>query len=529
MRNLIFLALLSASLSCALQFPFDVNYLWWNRLQPLPSPATAEPRSPRIAIIGAGAGGSSAAFWISKAKERYGLDVAIDVYESNDYIGGRSTTVYPYNDTAYEPLELGAFIFVEANKNLQRAVNEFNLSLSRFDEEIDDIAIWDGENVLYTLSATKSWGSRILSWLHSVKFLLRYGYSSLRTQGLVKAMTAKIVTLYEPEAPTWSSIEELNASFNWTELVSQTGAEYFQSHGVSQTFAEEAIEAGTRVNYAQSIDSIHGLGATVSLATSGGVRVRGGNQQVFEQFVKRSGAQVFLKTKVVGIERQSANGWIIVTKDERRDYSAVVIAAPYHTSHISLPADLSSLIPPQPYAHVHITLLTTTASTPNPVYFGHKPGSKVATNVLATFGGVRHGGSPSEFNFISYQGRTKFAKNETHDEQETDEWIVKISSPERISDEWLATQFQNQVGWVLRKEWDAFPVLSPMTRFPPIKLDDGLFYINAFEPFISCMETETLASRNVVDLLLREKFNASVCAVEGERRRPGGFVYGWDC
>lgn len=43
----------------------------------------------RIAIIGAGAGGSSAAFWISKAKERFGLEVEVDVYEKNDYVGGR--------------------------------------------------------------------------------------------------------------------------------------------------------------------------------------------------------------------------------------------------------------------------------------------------------------------------------------------------------------------------------------------------------------------------------------------------------
>jgi prenylcysteine oxidase/farnesylcysteine lyase len=46
---------------------------------------------PRVGIIGAGAGGSSAAFWIAKAKERYGLDVAIDIYERDDYIGGRKS------------------------------------------------------------------------------------------------------------------------------------------------------------------------------------------------------------------------------------------------------------------------------------------------------------------------------------------------------------------------------------------------------------------------------------------------------
>lgn len=46
--------------------------------------------TPRVAIIGAGAGGSSAAFWISKAKERFGVDVEVDVYEKEDYVGGRT-------------------------------------------------------------------------------------------------------------------------------------------------------------------------------------------------------------------------------------------------------------------------------------------------------------------------------------------------------------------------------------------------------------------------------------------------------
>ena len=52
-----------------------------------------EALSSRIAVIGAGAGGSAAAFWVGKAKERFGLDVEIDVFDSNPYIGGR--TCYP--------------------------------------------------------------------------------------------------------------------------------------------------------------------------------------------------------------------------------------------------------------------------------------------------------------------------------------------------------------------------------------------------------------------------------------------------
>ncbi len=46
------------------------------------------------------------------------------------------------------------------------------------------------------------------------------------------------------------------------------------------------------------------------------------------------------------------------------------------------------------------------------------------------------------------------------------------------------------------------------------------------------METQTLASRNIVDLLMREKFNSSICPLDEEKEGPSvdaGFVYGWDC
>lgn len=46
------------------------------------------PRGIRVAVVGAGAAGSSAAFWINKATERLGKDISIDVYERYDYIGG---------------------------------------------------------------------------------------------------------------------------------------------------------------------------------------------------------------------------------------------------------------------------------------------------------------------------------------------------------------------------------------------------------------------------------------------------------
>lgn len=79
----------------AFQLPFSIPFFGGSQTPltapQLPDTDTTVPN--RIAIIGAGAGGSSAAFWIAKAKERHGLDVEVDVYDKNAYVGGRECCV----------------------------------------------------------------------------------------------------------------------------------------------------------------------------------------------------------------------------------------------------------------------------------------------------------------------------------------------------------------------------------------------------------------------------------------------------
>ena len=52
------------------------------------------------------------------------------------------------------------------------------------------------------------------------------------------------------------------------------------------------------------------------------------------------------------------------------------------------------------------------------------------------------------------------------------------------------------------------------------------------------METETVASRNAIDLLLNEEFQTSVCGprISGSEKEKNltleneqDFIYGWDC
>ncbi|KAK2461697.1 hypothetical protein APHAL10511_006160 [Amanita phalloides] len=521
MRTIILLLFVPSCL--AFQFPFSIPDIFKPKVQPFVFDSVP-PATPRIAIIGAGAGGSSAAFWLSKAKQRSGLDIEVDIYEQSSYVGGRSTIVYPYANTSLSPLELGASIFVKANKNLWRATEEFNLTRRNFEGQGKDyeIGVWDGENIVV------SFGN---SWLDTIKLFWRYGFSPRRTQQAVDDLIKTISRLYDQDPPRWDNITALSDSLGWTNLIQSTAAKFLADRGVSDAFAREIVEGSTRVNYAQNIDQLHALEGCVAMATGGATSVQGGNYKIFENFVNKSRAKLFLNTTVTNIKPKSDSPrlWTVYSSRGSIDYQAVVLAAPFHSCGITLPKSLSSQIPEQPYVRLHVTLLTTTSPTPNPAYFSLSPTSKMPRMILTTYDAVRKGGKEPEFFSLSYHGLVR-----------EDEWAVKIFSKQPISDNWLEKVFHEKVGWVHRKEWESYPVLPPTSTFPPIRLDRGLFYINAFEPFISAMETETIASRNVIDLLLNEEFQTSLCdaRISGSADNSSSqfafghdqrFIYGWDC
>jgi len=65
-----------------------------------------------------------------------------------------STVVHPYNDKSLTELEVGASIFVSANKNLWRASDEFNLTRRDFSAEEYETGIWDGTNLAFSVRSS---------------------------------------------------------------------------------------------------------------------------------------------------------------------------------------------------------------------------------------------------------------------------------------------------------------------------------------------------------------------------------------
>ncbi|KAG8713194.1 hypothetical protein FRC09_018986 [Ceratobasidium sp. 395] len=473
-----------------------------------------------VAVIGAGAGGSSAAYWLSLAKQRAppGTSLSVTVYEKDTRIGGRTTTVYPYNDTSYAPVELGASIFTPQNRNMMRAASELGLELVQFGGATPGLGIWDGKKFVWrtTDNATDD----------NIRMGERYQNGPAVSGGLIAQFLGSFAKSYTPSLSSFSSISDYAAQLNYTPLETATLKSYFDSNGVNQNWSNEFMTGSTRFNYAQDIDKIQAVAGLASLSAGASYSVKTGNFKVFEGLLAKSGAVVKLNSEVLAVakcpDQLCRANWryVVASKDGIAGYDAVIIANPLplsKTRFVKLPQ--LSLFPAVKYLHLHVTLLTTTTPALLPGYFKVDNSSALPGTVLTT---AAYGTQP-QFNSIRYQA--------TIERNGVTEYVVKIFSLEKIADATLATWFgQGKVGWVYRKEWDAYPYFPPTDKFPPVKIDKGLYYVNAMEGLWSTMETETIASRNVVDLLSTEQIGSGICGPGGAKGPvTENYVVGWDC
>jgi prenylcysteine oxidase/farnesylcysteine lyase len=211
-----YLLLLLAPLAFALQqFPFGL---------------------PKVAIVGAGPAGTFATFALSHflPSENAALQSEVHLFERSSYIGGRSTTVQlPVPENSYA--ELGASIFVDANKNLMKAARVFNLTLQDGhgeDERLDKnpMAVYDGERFVFEASSSKYWDL--------ARLLVRYGRSPLTARKLVRTAVASFLSLYSPGTASKGpfSMQQYADVLGFTPLLEETAFTYYTRNGVSATF-----------------------------------------------------------------------------------------------------------------------------------------------------------------------------------------------------------------------------------------------------------------------------------------------------
>ncbi|KAJ5661308.1 Prenylcysteine oxidase [Penicillium longicatenatum] len=503
--------------------------------KPLQTVIDAAPK--RVAVIGAGAGGSFAASELRKLADASDIPVNVTVFERASYIGGRSTTIDAFDDPAY-PIELGASIFVKVNQILMNASDDLGLFVLGADharprQTDDSIGIWDGSKFVFTVQNSSSW------W-NIAKLFWRYGLAPLRTQNLMKEIVGRFLKLYEEPLFPFRSLSEAAAAVNLVNVTASPGDAFLNANSISELFAREIIQASTRVNYGQNLGLIHGLESMVCMATDGAVSVHGGNWRIFDGVLKAAKTEVRLNTTVTKLVR-SKEGTVRITskptgldstQSDESEFDEVVIAGPLQYSDISISPPLERVPDDIPYAKLHVTLL----ASPHRIssqFFGLDDKSSPPETILTILpegldlGANPKGVGPAGFWSVSTLREVPRIIVEDGKEQTEDHYVYKIFSPERPTAEFIAELFgieysksstsdaagpgnttigdlpKSEVSWYHEKVWYPYPLMYPRVTFEEVLLAPSVWYTSGIESFISTMETSALMGRNVAALMVQ--------------------------
>lgn len=438
-----------------------------------------------VGVIGSGIAGAFAAHF---ARQALGDRADLVVWERDSHVGGRVRAL----QVAGERGEAGASLIHSSNRYLSAAVDELQLHRSTSGEPEDGsmrtYGCWNGTS--FDFISPSSAGEEGAFLMH------RYGESLLKVQELVKSALDRLVRIYDAQArgEAFETPRELHMRLGLYDMAQQDGYSFFREHGVSDQFVLEMSDGIARGNYSQA-GQMNAWATMVSLIGGGFgggslFSIVEGNVRLPEGLLSRSGARVFTGTAVNRVAARAtadgSPGYTVTTAGgERCECDAVVIAAPLEMAGVEFEG--VALAPEsgvrRPYQTVHVTFV---AGRANPAYFGLQPGQPVPGLILTR--------ERPEIPFVAMGARR------AADGQET---IYKLFSREALDDALLDAMFTRRAETV-RLVWQAYPVLNPAPVWPPFRLAPGLYYVNAMESAVSTMETEAIAARNVVNLLLRE-------------------------
>lgn len=483
--------------------------------------------------LGAGAAGSSAAYHLSQYALDAGVELNITIFEKTDHIGGRTLTVDAYGIPS-EPVEVGASIFVEVNKILWNATQEFDLELRDPNSDADRLTvIWDGDKFVYESAASNSW------WYDLAKLFWKYGMSPYKAQKLMQSTVGTFLKLYEEPYFPFRSLSTRAFELDLTKVTGVTGEQFLADNGVSAAFSHDIVEAATRVNYASNLDSIHGLDTMVSMAPEGAKAVVGGNWKIFDRMVAKSGAHVNLNTAVssisVGTKPDAAKPKYLVNgRSAGIAFDNVVLATPYQFSDIKTADNvIQTAIDEVPYVKLYVTLFASPFRLSGE-YLGLQPGTEVPTTVLTAFSkssdgssGLEGAGKAGVFSISTLRSLTNPKTGKT-------EYLYKIFSPMEVTSEFLSsvlgvdvpktltgaapaatpagdddTVVVEPVSWLHKHVFHSYPKALPRVTFQDPVVGNGVYYTSGMEGFISTMETNALMGKNVARLIVDEALGLS--------------------
>ncbi|XP_042696195.1 prenylcysteine oxidase 1 isoform X2 [Chrysemys picta bellii] len=421
------------------------------------APGASELRYPpgKIAVIGAGIGGTSAAYFL---RQKFGKEVQIDVFERG-MVGGRLATI----NVEGKDYEAGGSIIHPLNLHMKHFVKELGLSVPENRHGL--LGIYNGDEFVFEES----------SWyiINILKLLWHYGFNPLRMNMWVEDILDKFMRIYRYQSHdySFSSTEGLLHALggnDFIQMLNRTIDETMQKAGFSQKFIYEVVTPIMRINYGQGANINGFVGSTV---------------------------------KLYEVSYNSASG------SATDMYDIVLIATPLNRKMSNI--TFRNFNPPlaQFSDHYHEMVATFVHGRINASFFGYKDPSRFHLADIVT--------TENPNLFINSIGVVSPVQN-THEEvkQPMGPAVWKVFSKEPLTKEQMNLLFSSYDS-VKEKKWLAYPHYSLPKKCPPIILHDRIYYLNGIEWAASAMEMSAVAAKNAA-LLSYHRWYGNVDMIDQE-------------
>ena len=443
----------------------------------------------KVAVIGSGVTGAFTSSFLPKEME-------VVVFEGGERVGGR-TRHFEHDGVAYE---VGAGVYHGVNAYVVGAVEQLGLEEVAMPE--GSLGVWDGKAFVFR--------EHEYTVVTLFRALYRYGFSPLTTKGIAGEVVEAFLSVYGSleDGVGYARVDDMFDAVGVGRLLSLSLEEYLLKgrKKVSATFVDELVAAVTRVQYGQAPDmnALAGMVALVGMEPD--LRsVASGNSDIPASLLASvPGLDLRLGSRVhsLAYAREEGGGTgFVVNGREDEVFDAVFVGTPLEFADMDL-SGLEGLVAPPP-RRFQITHATFVAGNVSASYFGLGEGEGIPSFV----GTIE---SPD----IPFSSLAERGVSTTHGAP-----VYKIFSRQALEPSLVADLFEDGFVVLGAFQWSAYPKLPPNPEFAPFELVPGLYYPNAMETAVSCMETQAIAARNVVNLYL-----ARVAEEEWEGSTPPMFT-----
>ncbi len=474
--------------------------------------------APKVAIVGAGIAGASAAYHL---RDHYAhADLDLTIYQADPQVGGTIKFAKVY-DGAYssQQVETGAQSFYADDECVQSLIDEAGLrqKLEPHYPVQKSVGIWDGAN--FILRGEGDLKGR--TWADWARYAWKYGFSVIH----MRQWLSEKLPIFQRLVGRWEyatrniprDIEKLGLT---AELKSNAWS--FLQNLTSPDFSREIVQAVTRAWFGQNLATMHSLAALAASNPAATDSVmNGGNHNLIERLIKLSDVDLHLNSTVTKIQRSLIRKYRLTintpshdhdhapSNSEEADYDAIIIAAPLQMANIEFGIDIDIATSfPRLYTSRHVTHFTS-SSPLSPTYFNLATSSFIPSKIYTTtsanvapplFFSIEH-------SLASFGLDGCIAKSEDMYKVVTASPLLDTTILDLLGHNRDRELEDAGVRWVHREEWKhAFLEYQGGPMLDDIEIADGMFYTGVREEVVSSLEMSCRMGRRTADLLYHEQF-----------------------